>query len=878
MGIADELGVARTRIEEGEQGAARALLFHVLATAQPARDVEEACAFADAVRHLIELDIEIEPAETIDRHLERLAALTNGFDDARTAEARARAELQRVEFVHGIDELDPVLHVEVLRRALEFVTRWRDSAHVGVRRAAAEAALTAQMIRNWLGQPPSSIAVALDELALRLGGESDARAARIRLDAMFTASRLRVEHDLDLAGVPEVLEVVVREARSADGSEGLAFDASLLLADIAVVRGVPAIDALAPARRMLGEGLGAPGVARARREARQLQAIIDRLDPEARDAVAAEEWSGLLDRYATDPDAEARSVTLTELLRHVGPGAQVSASGLALLRHADRRFAADADAGSALARFGVAARIAGTLGHPGDSAAPVRDPLLPLRDPALSVTVSFEIEERFAGFWADVETVPPMAALVLDRALRLSDLGRRDDAMEALATLAEKSRTAGLGVARLERVQAAYWTSRFHREAGQSDASRRAIDECLAEFAPDPSGDVRLWAANTLWSAWRSERTDPTEAEELRRTFAHWFAADTDVRIRRLDAARLLGEAVGSHEAGDTDRAVTGLQELDARYGDASDDDIQDTVRRARENLRILSLSPRSDGSAVESASALYRSLRDRLYSADALADQGRAAEAEQAWRAVVDETAGTEDVDIAMLRLAALDSWAGRLQDAGYWEQVASLARQATVIRAGADLRAERVRARAHLRLGMSLGKLGDPRGAIAAYEALDALAAGSADGELVVTRQQAVYNRAVMIDEIGDPDGALDAYEYVVAVHGQSIESSTGRLRCAKALRNQAQLFAGLGRTAESAAAHRRVLDLGAGTPEAELAARVKASAFDLAVDFAALGDHAAEAATYAWIRAASHIGVSSAESRTAARAEKRARRRSR
>ncbi|WP_341941239.1 hypothetical protein [Microbacterium sp. LWH10-1.2] len=877
MGIFSLLEEARARIDEGEQGAARALLVEGLAGATSATGADEACALAEATGLLIGLDVEIEQPETIDRHLERLAALTDGVDDERTAEALAYAELPRIEFVHGLDDVDPVLHVEVLQRAVALDARWRDSPHAGVRRAAAEAALTAQMIRKWLGQSPSSIAVALDELALRLGGEADPRSASIRLEAMFTASRLRVENDLDLSGVPEVLDLVVREARSGPGSAGFALDAALLLADIAIAEGAPALEAVAPVRRLLADGLGEPGVQRARRETRHLEEILDRLDGADRDAVAAEEWSALLGRYAADADADARALVLSDLLRHVGATAYATASGLALLREADRVFLSDDDPRSALARFGVAARIASVLGHP-DGATAAREPSSPERDPVAAVAASLAVEERFAAFWDDVETVPKMAALLLDRALRQSDLGGRDDALSTLARLSANVRATGRDIARSERVQAGYWESRFLREAGRQDASRKAIDEVLAEFSADPSGDVRRWAANALWSAWRSDLTGQTESRELRRLFAERFADDPDVRIRRLDATRMLGDAVESHEQGSTGAAIDLLRALDARFGDADDDDTQDTVRRARENLRILSLLPGADAASGDAATERYRSLRDRLYAADELAEKGRVAEAEGLWRGVVEESAGTDDVDVAMLRLAALDAWAGWLQDAKYWEQVATLARQATVIRAGSDLRAERVQARAYLRLGMALGALGDPRGAIAAYEALDALAEGETDGELATTRQQGVYNRAIMIDEIGDVAGALAAYEHVVAVHGQSVDTASGRLRCAKALRNQAILFGGLGRTAEAAGAHRRVLDIGAGTADADLEVRVRASAFDLAGCFAALGDHASEAATYAWIRSAPHLGLSAAEVRSAARAEKVARRRAR
>lgn len=877
MGIADRLEDARSLIEVGEQGAARVLLMTGLAQAATARDAEEASAIAEATALLVELDIEIEPVWTIDAHLARMEELTRDFDDARTAEARALAELRRIEFVHGLDELDPVLHVDVLQRASEADARFRESAHAGVRRAAAEAALTAQMIRRWLGQHPGSIATALDELALRLGGEGDPRMSTIRVEAMVTSSRLRIENDLDLAGVPEMLRLAAEEARRVPESEGFGMEASLLLADLAIADGVPPIEAVAAARLLLAEDVAAHGIRRARASARHLQRILDRLDDQHLDAVAAVEWHGLLVRYAGSPDPAVRSAVLSELLHQVGPANSVTRSGLAVLRQADLVFRADADPVSAVARFGVAATIAGVLGHP-DGAALARDDGSPVRDPAEAVRLSAEVESRFAAFWDDAETVPAMAALLLERALRLSDLGRTEEALATLSRLVTRVRATGRDIARLERVQAAYWTGRFLRGAGESEASRRVIDEGIAEFADDPSGDVRLWVANALWSAWRSDRVDEAEAAALRRAFAEHFGQDENIRIRRLDATRHLGEAVDAHERGDAQRAIALFGELETRFGDVEDDDIQDTVRRARENLRILTLASTGGTAPDDAATARYRTLRDRLYAADGLAERGQIAEAEQLWSAIIDEAAGTDDVDVAMLRLAALDVWAGWLEGAGYWEQVVGLARQATVIRPGADQRAERVQTRAHLRLGMALGKLGDPRGAIAAYEALDAMAAGSSDADVSVTRQQAVYNRAVMIDDIGDSMGAIAAYEHVVAVHGQSLDSPSGRLRCAKALRNQALVFAGLGRIAEAAGAHRRVLDLAPGSADPQLLERVKNSAFDLAEKFTALGDHASAAGTYAWIRTATHLPVSAEERRTATRAEKSARRRSR
>jgi len=872
MGTDRQLAEARSLIALGEQGTARALLNTALTETTTSRDADEAHAIAEMTGLLVELDIEIEPAWVIDDHLARMEALTSKFDDARTSEARAFAELRRIEFVHGLDDIDPVLHVDVLQRAQEADARFRTSAHVGVRRVAAEAALTAQMIRRWLGQDPGSIAIALDELALRLGGESDPRMSTIRAEAMVTAARLRIENDLDLAGVPEMLRLAAEESFNIPESEGFGLNATLLLADLAIADGDPPIEAVAGARLLLAVDVRTHSVRRARASTRHLQQILDRLEPEHYETVAAAEWQGLLERYAGSADPDVRSVVLVELLHQVGPTEAVTSSGLSALRYADHLFRADQDPGSAIARFAVAAKIAGVIGHP-DGAVPARDQRLPVRDPVESVRLSAEVEDRFAALWMDQETVPAMAALLLDRALRLSDIGRREEALAALARLAANARAHD--TARLERAQAAYWTSRLLREAGELEASRRAIHEALAEFADDPSGDVRLWVANTLWSAWRSDRLDEAEAAVLRRAFSERFGQDPDVRIRRLDATRRLGEGVNAHEKGDTRRAITTFEELERHFADAEDEDIQDTVRRAKENLRILMLLPAGETATSDAATARYRSLRDRLYATDKLAEHGQIAEAEQTWSAIVEETAGTDDVDIAMLRLAALDAWAGWMQDAGYWEQVAALARQATITRSGADLRAERVQIRAHLRLGMALAKLGDPRGAIATYEALDTLAADSTDSDVSVARQQAVYNRAVMIDDIGDTAGALDAYEHVVAVHGRSIDSPSGRLRCAKALRNQALIFAGLGRLAEAAGAHRRVLDLAAGSTDPQLLERVKSSAFDLAGSFTMLGDHTSAASTYAWIGAAAHLSISAEERRTAARAEKRARR---
>lgn len=825
---------------------------------------------AEATRILVSLDVGVEPSAVVDEHLERMSALTRGFEDEGSAEARAFAELERIEFIHDVEDLDPVLHVEILQRASALDDRLRDAPQAGVRRAAAEAALTAQMIRRWLSQDEASIAVALESLALRLNGESDDRLRAIRLDALVRSSRLRVENGLDRDGVRGILLRVLHDVDHVRGAAGLGLAASLLLVDLDLAERLDPSDSLARARSMVTAPDAADHDAwRVRLAVRHLEGILARLDDTQRVDAEVEEWRRLLDAYSTARDPLARLTVLSDLLHAAGSAPQMSAKMLAVLTYADSLYRQDLDPPSEISRFAVAARISAVLGHPDDPQS--RAPESPRRDPNEAVRFSVETEERFGALWGRRDTVSSMAALLLERALRLSDLGRREEALSTLTALSERVRASGFDEAREERAQATYWTARLRLEAGQIQKGRDAIRAGLQEFGNDPDGRVRLWAANGLWSAWRSGRFEAADAWQLREEFATWFGEDPDPAIRRLDASRRLSDAIATHEAGRTEDAILLFREIDERFGAIDDDDIADTVRLARENTRILTTTT-TTGSP---GSALYRSLHNRLYAADDLAGKGQLAEAETHWASIIDATAQSDDVDLAMLRLAALDAWAGHAQDAGRWEQVADLSGQATVLHPGADTRAERVQARAYFRLGVALTRLGSPGGAIAAYEALDALGSGSHDHDVRVARQQAAYNRAVAIDDLGDSHAAIAAYDHVVVVHNESVDTPTGRLRIAKALRNQAVLFTSLGRPAEAAAAHRRVLDLAAGALEPELLARVKDSAFELAAAFSALGEHSSAAATYEWIRATPQLALSPAESRDLTRREKSAKR---
>lgn len=861
---------ARGLVEEGEQGAARFALATWLTRAVPAQDAEDARAIAEATRLLVILDIGVESSSVVDEHLERMSTLTHGFDDERSAEARASAELAGIEFIHDVEGLDPVLHVEIMQRATALDERLRDAPQVGVRRAAAEAALTAQMIRRWLEQDEASIAVALESLALRLSGESDDRLRAIRLDALVMSSRLRVEHGLDREGVRGILLGVLGDVDHLTGAAGLGLSASLLLVDLDVAEGLDPSDALVRARSMVVAHDAVDHDAwRVRLAVRHLEGVLARLDDAQRVDAEEEEWRRLLDAYSAARDPLARLTVLSGLLHAAGSAPQMSARMLAVLMYADSLYRQDLDPRSEISRFAVAARISAVLGYSDDPQS--RTPESPQRDPNEALRFSVETEERFASLWGRRDTVSSMAALLLERALRLSDLGRREEALSTLTALSAKVRASGFDEAGEERAQAIYWTLRLRLEAGQVQEALDVIRTGLQEFGSDPDGRVRLWAANGLWSAWRSGRFEATAAQQLRDEFATWFAEDSYSAIRRLDATRRLSDAIAAHEAGRTNDAIVLFHEIDERFGSIDDDDIADTVRLARENTRILTTTT-TTGSP---GSALYRSLHDRLYAADDLAEKGQLAEAETHWASIIDATAQADDVDLAMLRLAALDAWAGHAQDAGRWKQVAELSGQATVLHPGADTRAERVQARAYFRLGVALTRVGSPRDAVAAYEALDVLGAGSHDHDVRVARQQAAYNRAVAIDDLGDSHAAIAAYDRVVAVHNESVDTPTGRLRIAKALRNQAVLFTSLGRPADAAAAHRRVLDLAAGALEPELLTRVKDSAFELAAAFSALGDHSSALATYTWIRATPQLTLSPTESRDLARREKSAKR---
>ncbi|MDR6865882.1 tetratricopeptide (TPR) repeat protein [Microbacterium resistens] len=873
---------ARAFIAEGDQGEAQALLTRALLSAPPAQTASEATAIAEATGALIGLDAGLLPLDVLLEHIERMDVLTDGFDDAATEEARAVAEVQAVEWVHedGDEDMDPVVLVDVLRLASALVHRHAEAEHIGVRRAAAEAALTAQMIRNWLGQDPLSIAVALEALALSLTGEEDARMRLIRINALASAARFLIENDAEPQDARFLLRSVVSESVDLPDALRFRFSALLRLADLDIEDGASTEDALREGLEALHAG-DDPDRRSAWLRCRFADDLLQRLPDEERDERSVAEWTRLLERFAVSSDPEVRHAALEYVRIRAGAAATMTAADLRILQVADARFQDDRHPDTMAARFLIAVRIAEVFGVP--DARPVGDATSAPRDIAHAVRLAEDLPRRFPEAMEDDDLAPEVARALLERALRLSDLGRRDEALALLTDIRTGFRSVREpGRLRHLFAQADYWSARLTREGGDRARGRRLAEAMVDEFGADPDPDVRIWAGNTLFSTWRAEQVDDEEAEAAFQRFAELFGDDQDVRIRRLDASRLTTQAHRAHERGARERAVELFQAVVSTYEDDPDGEIADDVRLARENLTVLSLALPSPATATDAGGARYRALRDRLLTADELLNTGRGEEAARLWQATIDETAGDPDTETALLGLAAMDVWSAELAEAGRWAAVADLSRRATVIREGMDHRAGQIRARAYLRLALALSRLGDPRAAVATYEALDGLVAGSEDDEIVTARQQAAYNRAVLLDDLGEVDAALYAYDHVLAVHTARIDSASQRLRRVKALRNKALILDGLGRIAEAAGAHRLILDIATAAPDAELNQRARASAFDLAACFTRLGDPASAAATYAWVRTAVGLGLSDAEVRSAVRsqkvAEKEARRRGR
>lgn len=868
--VAVALDRARALIDAGDQGDADTVLSRALDAAGPAVDAADATAIAEATGLLVSLTALVVPEQQTAALLDRMRVLTAAFHDEETVVARAEAELQGIEWVHELaDDNDPVVLVDALRQAEGFATHHIRSEVVGVRRAAAEAGLTACLIRAWLGQGAAGLALAHETLALSLAGEDDERLRVIRVQALQAAAGLRVD-----TGESEHARMLLRQAAVESASLpqiiGMRLATLLRLVDLAQDAGE---DGAAELEELRVELIGDPAdESDAVRRCRFLDLRLARIPAEDRAAAEHADWTDAIVRYRRAADPGVRRALLGHLRFRGGAPSTLTAQELQLLRYADAVFRDDLDPETELARLDLAVRIVQEIGHPdgtGSASASQAEGRIP-GDAAAAIALAEDIERRFPLGAARAESAPLLLRTLLERSLRLSEIGRSDEAISLLRTA--RSRFAGVDdQAPLQHLfaQAGYWVARLERERGEPDAALRLVDALVREFGSSGDVDVRIWAANALFSTWRAESASDEQREWASAAFVTMFAAEDDIRFLRLDASRLNTLAHRAHSRGDAEAAIAQFEAVVARYRDAEDAEIAEAVALASENLRILAATS-GPGRAKDDR---YRELRDRLYATDDLAAQGRVAEAAAVWSAIADETAGSPDPDTALLGLAALDAWSGHLEERGEWGLLHDVARRASVIGGGGDGRARTVQARAHLRLASALTKLGEPRRAVEVYDALERLVDGAGDDELVLARQQGAYNRAVVLDDLGDVDSALRAYDQVLAAHAGRVESPQSRLRQVKALRNKALLLDGLGRVADAAGAHRHVLDIAGVAPDQALAERARASAFELAACFARLGDPASAAATYAWIRTATGLGFDAADLRAARQAEKAA-----
>ncbi|PTR25593.1 hypothetical protein C8K36_10623 [Rhodococcus sp. OK519] len=847
--VREAVGRAREMLAAGDQEHAHRILMLTLDAQRAATDDGEAIAIAEATGMLVRLEAPLEPRDVVQRLLARMDELTEGLDADAVREARAFAELEAIEWVHQHEPDDAVVLVDVMRAAESLVSRLDGNARpLGVRQARAEAMYTAAVLQERLGQAPRRVAVGLETLALTLTSESDERLRHLRVAALHQAARIRYDSGDDPESAVALMRRVVDEAASLPSARPLVHAASLRLVDHDIGLGVPGTTAIAHGLRVLGLPVEAD-FETVSEQARHLDRVLDRLPDSERDLVAARHTTTLVDRYATCPSAPAREAILWWVLTRTREPAATTPAEHRLLVHTDHAFASDTDAATAPARVRVAARVAETTSRFGD--------------PESAVRLYEQLDERFRRHAHDARLVVPLALATVDRALRLCDIGRRADALRVLAEMPPRYAPAidvpGIPAAI---AQAMYWRGRFLREAGDLAASRRVVSECVEDAASVSDPDVRLWAANALFSVWQSPELGKDEIDHALERFAGLFADERDVRIRRLDARRRLLESTRAAERGDRQVAAALLQGLVTTYGNSDDPDLRDTVELAVENQKIIAISSPVDGGSTSAGGARYRELRERLLRADDAIDEGRRADAETLLRAVAADTGADSDPNVVMLGLAATDVLGGILLDAGRWEELVAVARSAALRRPGLDTRASRVQARGHLRLGIALGRLGDQRAAIAAYEALDRLADRSTDGDIVDAREVAAYNRAVLIDDLGDPIAAIAAYDHALAVHERSVDSPGRRLRRVKCLRNKALLLSGLGRLPEATGVHRLVLDIASAAPDTAVAERGRKSAFDLAAGYTQLGHHRAAADLYAWMRSAHHLDFSRPE----------------
>ncbi|UOR03072.1 hypothetical protein MUN77_07190 [Leucobacter allii] len=846
--LRDAIEEAHALVDRGEQGLALQLLVRILDAAAPAEDPDAACAVAEATGMAVRLLGPVAAPGELAGRLERLDRLVAGQTDDRVREAQADAHLQQVEWIHDVEVDDPVVFVDVLRAAEELVARYADpDAPVGVRTAWAEAKLTEVVLRAWLGRPAEERAVGLETLALALEGEATSRLREIRSDALVRAAALR--GGLGDADASEVLWRLAADASIVARSAVARHRAALALLDLARARGDGR--AWAEAEAVLEETGwdDAPG---AHARCVFAAALLERRDPDDAQRLAPGIWRRLIAAHAHGaPDARA---TLWSWLAAAADIASAPFVDAEVLAAADAAALDDADDATTPARLRLALRRAELAAQAGD--------------PGTAAELAARAEARFPTALDDPRLAAPAARGMLERALRLSDIGRTPESLAVLDRVIVELGARDAGTEHLE-AQAYYWRGRLAREIGDGPAAAAAVDRTVERFADAADPDVRVWAANALFSQWQARDPLPGETDPVER-FLGLFAADTDPRILRLEARGRLRRAVDAHERGGTPLAVRLLEELLGRFGDSADEEIADTVRTARDNLRILSPVAESTVPAVGSDA---HELRLAIAEADRLLAAGHDDAAIPLLEDVETRARRSGSSDDALIGLVAVDLIAGVHAEAQRWPQLAETAQRALLLPEDADHRAQRIRARAHVRLATAYTRLGDAAAAIGVYEALDAVAAESRDDEIASARQLAAYNRAVLLDEDGRP-GAADAYRHALRVHEGFAATPERTLRQVKALRNLAIISTQAGLTADAADAHRRVIELALRAPDSGTAERARASAVDVATLYERTGQLPAAADMQAWIAAAPALGFTRQELGRAAREAKRLR----
>lgn len=785
------------------------------------------------------------------------------------------AQAQFADFVAGEDADDAEETVDALRASAAFLARHADAATTQLRRLHARASLIHATLLGDLGRHREAEAEFV-ALAARLHGGTDAELRGIRLDALYEVARRTAygnDHE-QVAGWDTYLDEAV--ASHPEGPTPAILTAS--------ARRLQALRRLrADPRSLLAQGRAVLQQPQAQQLNQfyawhDLAQLLRELCTEINDIRAADAILELsLDRFGQADSPVVRTQVVSRFRSAVEQCSEddvdYTERDVHLMLLLLAYFSAEADPG-------VQLHLAIARSRLGNAQIFLRRPREGEATLAALITQGQQLTER---------GLPELLARAhLNRAIALSDLGREAEAQDVYAALlASVVVDEPSDQLRAAAAEAAYWHSRTLREHHDLAGSDREIDALLARFAHDESPAVRLQAANALFSTWQSElgRNDAVDNPPARQRavaamtrYGTLFSQDSHVPIQRLNARRLLRQASMQAADGAVAAATMSCREILDRYGASKDAKLVETVTTARESLSILSLGHGASGVSGERSPA-YLQLRAQIDQADELSRQDRKAEAAALYLDVADRARGSADPETRLMEIAALGQLCFDLLDSKHWEAAVHQARRmllATATPEGSPvtaIRALRLRAQAWLHLGIALGRLGDRKGAIAAYDSLAEFVVPDSDGDTIDTMSNGLYNRAVLIDESGDPGAAVVAYEKFVEFQRHLAQTERLALLEVKAVRNKTIALTALGRHAEAADASRRVLAICAVHHTNDFAERARTAAFALADSYRAQGDFEQTAATYAWMLSGQGPSFSPAEVREIQRLHKQA-----